>query len=328
MRHICLITVHFICFFTVLQYKCDTSDNETDNVIEHIESCHFSVVPFERLPTSYLDQVAKEWQLMSTQKISSKTTSKPILAVDIDEVLACFTAQLVKFHNASLEDCKLHIELSHFTTHNFAEVLGCTGDEVSTKLDAFVLSEYFFEIPPVDGGFAALSQLKEHFDLHVVTARSHSLRPDTLKWLDQHYPGIFLDFHFCNIYAPAGTGLTRDKATICRDINAVALIDDNVSYAHNCANSGLPVYLFGDYPWNRDIHDSEDPNSALTKAVTSVTGGQSNGSCVDELKKPLKNDVDKLSLITKSNNWQHLFSLLKADLPKYRAVAERQVNLR
>ena len=45
---------------------------------------------------------------------------------------------------------------------------------------------------------------------------------------------------------------------MCAKIGAVALIDDSIDYARQCAEAGLPVFLFGDYPWNR-IDSGEPP---------------------------------------------------------------------
>ena len=48
----------------------------------------------------------------------------------------------------------------------------------------------------------------------------------------------------------AKTGAKISKPDMCKKIGAVALIDDSLDYAKQCAAAGLPVFLFGDYPWN------------------------------------------------------------------------------
>ena len=40
------------------------------------------------------------------------------------------------------------------------------------------------------------------------------------------------------------------KPELCRQIGAVALIDDSIDYARECADDGIPVFLFGKYAWN------------------------------------------------------------------------------
>jgi uncharacterized HAD superfamily protein len=99
------------------------------------------------------------------------------------------------------------------------------------------------------GAHDALVQLSRDFSLHVVTARQFHAEQLTRCWIERNYPGIFDEVHFGNHYCKEGK--SRTKAEICRSINAVMLIDDSISYARNCASEGIPVILFGNYPWNR-----------------------------------------------------------------------------
>ena len=48
-------------------------------------------------------------------------------------------------------------------------------------------------------------------------------------------------------------------------IGAVALIDDSIDYARQCAESGLPVFLIGQYAWNRS---SEELSPLITRVHT------------------------------------------------------------
>jgi hypothetical protein len=41
------------------------------------------------------------------------------------------------------------------------------------------------------------------------------------------------------------------KAEMCVEVGAVAMIDDSVRYALDCAPVVERVFLFGDYAWNR-----------------------------------------------------------------------------
>lgn len=102
-------------------------------------------------------------------------------------------------------------------------------------------------------------------DLHVVTSRQHIIRDMTIEWLSMHYPGIFSSIHFGNHFAQEGTA--RKKSEICkcaplsafqrmllREIDADVLIDDNPSYALDCASSGMDVILYNfqdAYPWSQ-----------------------------------------------------------------------------
>ena len=43
---------------------------------------------------------------------------------------------------------------------------------------------------------------------------------------------------------------------MCKDINALLLIDDSARYAIDCAKNGIPTILFGDYAWNNHLQDA------------------------------------------------------------------------
>jgi hypothetical protein len=52
----------------------------------------------------------------------------------------------------------------------------------------------------------------------------------------------------------------KSKPEMCRDIRAVALIDDNLTYAQQCSRTLEKVLLFdreGEYAWN--VHTGPDP---------------------------------------------------------------------
>jgi len=42
-------------------------------------------------------------------------------------------------------------------------------------------------MPPVDGAAAALSMLREVFELVIVTSRQHVIEEETRAWVDRHY---------------------------------------------------------------------------------------------------------------------------------------------
>ena len=103
-------------------------------------------------------------------------------------------------------------------------------------------------IDAITGARENLLKLKEHFELHVVTARPHNVREQTISWVKEHYDGIFCDFHFGNLYGM--TGERKKKSQICKEIGAVGLVDDSAGYAMDCAVNGIKVVLFGNYAWN------------------------------------------------------------------------------
>jgi hypothetical protein len=84
-----------------------------------------------------------------------------------------------------------------------------------------------------------------------VTSRQNTLQEITKQWIDAHFPSVFEGVHFGNHYASDGSP-SRSKAEICKELGAVALIDDSRHHAVSAAKAGVPlVILFGDYGWNK-----------------------------------------------------------------------------
>lgn len=116
-------------------------------------------------------------------------------------------------------------------------------------MEAFFLSSHFLDnIKPIPQAFETLQLMKEEYDLQIVTSRQFAIQELTVKWVEQHFPGIFSKLHFGNHYSKEGK--VRSKPEICREIGAVLLIDDSLQYAMHCYQANIPVLLFGEYAWN------------------------------------------------------------------------------
>jgi hypothetical protein len=195
-------------------------------------------------------------------KFIMSLTKKPILAIDIDEVLAQFIPTLAVFHN---EVHGTNYTAESFVSYEFHRIWGGSVLECNAKVDAFFESKYFKEdIIPVPGAKESLLILKEDFELHIVTARQHKYETQTREWIQKYFPNIFTTFNFGNHYSTEGK--SRSKSQMCNEIGAIMLVDDSALYAQQCSLNGIPVILFGDYAWNRDF--TIEDNSELSKLVT------------------------------------------------------------
>eukprot|EP01035_Chromulina_nebulosa_P018322 gene18322-24011_t len=174
------------------------------------------------------------------------SSNKPVIAVDIDEVLAHFIPKLADFHN---ENYGTSLTVEHFNCYEFHKVWGGSLEETSSKVMSFFDSPHIHELSTVSGSYDALKLLKQDFSLHIVTSRQHIVEDLTRQWIQKNYPDIFDEIHFGNHYTK--NGISRSKSDICKDINALLLVDDSLIYAKHCAICGIPVILFGNYPWNR-----------------------------------------------------------------------------
>jgi 5'(3')-deoxyribonucleotidase len=178
--------------------------------------------------------------------------SKPIVAVDIDDVLFPYASELVLRYNL-IKGAQLTVD--DLFSYTFIDVWGGTLDEANMIANS-VHQQEFLHVLPLIGARAALVSLAERFELHIVTSRSPAYEEKTNAWVEQHFPGIFTRVDLVGNHHD-GTQV-RTKADHCLEIGAVYLIDDQPKYALECALEGVRTILFGDYAWNQDVTMSDN----------------------------------------------------------------------
>ena len=193
------------------------------------------------------------------------STGKPVLAVDMDEVCCGYLPAFCDFSNAKYNTC---LDVDDFTSYMFWEVKKArlkSREEAVERVYEFHASKYFRNIKPFGDTKTALDVLKKHFELHVVTSRQTDIEQQTRDFVDKHFPDCFTALHFGNHFGTSGAKVSKPE--MCKKIRAVALIDDSKDYARQCAADGLPVFLFGNYPWNA----LQKGEAALDARITRVS---------------------------------------------------------
>lgn len=180
------------------------------------------------------------------------------VAVDVDEVLGRFLIALNLFCK---ERYGMDYDVKDYWVYEFAKIWKCSGDKSNQIVHEFFESSHFRSgIPIMPGAQETLQELQTWCDLMVVTSRQHVIEDATVEWLSDHFPGIFSSVHFGNHFACEG--VSRKKSTICREIQADVLIDDNPIYAKDCASNGIEVVLYDwafGYPWSKLPAGMNDP---------------------------------------------------------------------
>lgn len=196
------------------------------------------------------------WQHPTTREI--ETGRRLRVAVDVDEVLGRFVHSLNAF---VLEAFGERYDESDYHIYRFADVWNCSAEESNHRVHAFFASKHFCDgVPPIPGAKEALARISRECELLVVTSRQHVIQQQTLDWIDTHYPGIFREIHFGNHYALEGT--SKSKSQMCKELGAHVLVDDNPSYAVECAHEGIDVLLFDwndHYPWCKTQEGIDHP---------------------------------------------------------------------
>ncbi len=197
-------------------------------------------------------------------KLTSLTKSKPIIAVDIDDVLADWSGSLVEFANHNWQSNLTRDKVSE----NWGDMFQIDSDEWSRRFNEFMkIANPYEKMTDIGSELArkTLMKLKEGFGLVILTSRPLEVRKITDDWLGEHFPGIFAEVIFALPYQSGedpNAWEKRTKADLAVKIGAEFLIDDQPKHTNSFARIGGKSLLFGDYGWNR--------NAKLVNGVTRV----------------------------------------------------------
>lgn len=175
-------------------------------------------------------------------------TTKPVIAVDIDDVIAGHAEMFVEFSNTKYG--------TNLTVHNYrdhwAELWDVEPKETERRVAEFHGSGRIASCKIIEGSHEALNELKKRFTLILLTARRDSVNQLTREWIDTHYPHTFDDLIFAGFFDDLSKdGLAMTKAELARNIRAQYLIDDQFKHIKATAEIGIQGILFGEYGWNK-----------------------------------------------------------------------------
>lgn len=187
--------------------------------------------------------------------------NKPIIAVDIDDVLADFASFFVDYSNRNWQSNLTHDDFNE----DYGQVWGVDRDETTRRAQQLHDPALFLAIAPNFDALATLLKLKENYELIIATSRRSSLTEATHSWLEKHYGGIFDRVYFSGIYDGVITAknVTRTKRDLLVEHGVDYLIDDQIKHCFGAAGSGVQAVLFGDRGWNK--HD--DLPAGVTRCV-------------------------------------------------------------
>lgn len=169
---------------------------------------------------------------------------KPIIAVDMDEVLLPTRSLMIEYFNQVTDS---NFSADDMTTGYFVDSL-FNFDHDSFVKHLIDFTNHYHKPLPISGAVDALTKLKERYDLVIVTARQTELEKATYAYIEQHFPKIFHDIHFA--VHISGKGASIKKSELSRKAGADIIIDDGLEHVTECAAAGMKAILFGDYAWN------------------------------------------------------------------------------
>lgn len=172
--------------------------------------------------------------------------SKPIIVVDMDEVLFPLTDSFLPYFNKMQGT---NHSTDTMTTYRIQDLTGQPEEEVLGRLKEFLLTPHHNEAQPIAGSVDGIKRLSKKFELVLLTARQSFYRGYSEQFIDKHYPGIFDEVRYT--HEPEAPDIEIPKVEICKDLKALALIDDSLSNVTQCAEQGMQGILFGDFTWNK-----------------------------------------------------------------------------
>lgn len=170
---------------------------------------------------------------------------KEVLACDVDGVLFPLLSHFLEDYNNSHGT---NLTPADFKTYDFDGPLGLSVPETVDKIYAFLRADHS-HIEPLEEAEYALERLETRFTPEIVTARHSDFETSTWQWLQEKLPNRFTAIKSVG-YAPIMERPVT-KVEICKQIGAVALIDDSLGHVRLCPPEGIDGVLFGDYSWNQ-----------------------------------------------------------------------------
>jgi 5'(3')-deoxyribonucleotidase len=178
--------------------------------------------------------------------------NKPILAIDIDDVLAANAAGFVKFSN---ERWGTNLRVEDYDEH-WANVWKLDEEEVAKRAIELHESGAIGEFDHFPDAVEVLRELASEFTIIAVTARRRMVEKETRVWIDKYFNGILEDIRFAGFYDDANVHVdikrSSTKTEILKSIEAKYFIDDQLKHCLSAAETGIDVILFGDYAWNQN----------------------------------------------------------------------------
>ncbi|KAF7975761.1 hypothetical protein HWV62_44405 [Athelia sp. TMB] len=188
--------------------------------------------------------------LAKLSAISPPTSSGPVIAVDLDDVLCQTNQALSKYY--------YYWKNPHWGTPT----------ECFRKVNEFYACDAIFKANPVPGAREGVQALRDlGYRLVIVTARMKAIRDSSWDWIQEHFPDLF-DSIICTGQFEDSAALKEGhemitkltKHDVCVSLGAKLLIDDSLENTLECVSQNPPTHtlLFGDYEWNKRQSFSTD----------------------------------------------------------------------
>jgi len=184
--------------------------------------------------------------------------TKPIIAIDIDDVIASNASAFIEFSN---QKYGTHLTIDDYQEH-WAEIWKVEHEELIKRAHEYITNQ-MATFSVIDGAYPALKYLKKRFKLVIVTSRRKSINTLTRAWLQENCPDIFDDIIYSGFFDTKQSGIHNTKGELVKGLGAKYFIDDQLKHISAVAGNGIKSLLFGEYAWNKT--DSLPENTIRVK---------------------------------------------------------------
>jgi len=176
--------------------------------------------------------------------------SKPIIAVDIDDVLSETVEGFIAWSN---DTYNTNLSVADYN-EDLARMWNVDREEAERRAGNFHGGGAVSQLRHIEAARPVLAWLAERYELVVITSRRLISKDQTVGWLNKYFPGIFSPevINFAGIWDNADEqSHNRTKGDIVKKLGASYLIDDQIKHCIASAELGIKTLLFGDYKWNQ-----------------------------------------------------------------------------
>lgn len=186
--------------------------------------------------------------------------TKPIIAVDIDDVLAVHAEAMIAYSNRTFG---LSLTMEDYTEH-WSQMWQIDHEETAKRSNEYHSTDDMSHYKHHEDAVEVLKHLARDYRLIIVTARRQQVTEITKVWIDKHFGGIFEAIHFADIWNTiTDTSFIATKADLCQELGVSYLIDDQSKHCNAVSEKGIQAIMFGNYPWNRN----NEVNPAVVKCA-------------------------------------------------------------
>lgn len=183
---------------------------------------------------------------------------KPLIAVDIDDVLTHSAEAVIEFSNTTWN---MNLTLESYD-EDWRKLWGLSPEqeeEMHRRSRVIRRAKVIGEaLLPRKDAERVLNLLRKNARVVAVTSRRRAVELVTRRWAEKHLGNAIEEFHFAGIYddenrkhTTLDACINATKHDILNKVRPDYFIDDQPKHCEAALKLGIKTIIFGDYVWNK-----------------------------------------------------------------------------